>query len=177
VSLKSISLLTLKRFYRWSLSEEPFLRDELTPEELERMAFFAEDYQVFALQHQVADIFNVKFRDNFGPNKWNLEPNMVLRVYQKYGSQSCLRRVFQASLKLVSPERLLNEWDEWSRLAERGGDLAKDLLKPMAERQNMQSRNLHWRSFPTTSAEPCRFHDHLQQGLSTELGSIDTSGE
>ena len=168
--LARANLRTLKRFYRWSLSEEPYLHDELTPEELERIAFFAEDYQVFALQHQVADIFNVKFSGKFDRDKLDLEPTMVSRVYQKYGPQSCLRRVFQASLKLVSPGRLLNEWDEWSRLADGGGDLAKDLLKAMVEAQNVQNRNVHWHSLPTRSTEPCGFHDHLRQGLTTELG-------
>ena len=62
VFLKAANLRTFGRFYRRSLSEEPSLRDELTLEDLERMAFLAEDYEVFALQHQVADIFNIKFR-------------------------------------------------------------------------------------------------------------------
>lgn len=82
---------------------------------------------------------NIKWRTfstlNFGPDKGNLEPGAVSPVYQEYGPRSRPRRVLQA---LVSPERLLEEWIESSRLADGGGDLTKDLLKTMVKGQNVQ---------------------------------------
>jgi hypothetical protein len=131
------------------LSEEPSIPDGTTQEELEELGYFAEEYQVFALEHQVADKFNDKFNDNsttkpssdFRSDKWNLQPNMVSRVYQKCGLASCRQQMFQEALKAVRPEQVLNEWEKWSKVARAGGELGIDLLKVVAETRNVQRLN------------------------------------
>ena len=172
--LHGVSLRTLKMFYCWSLSAKPSIPGEATQEELEELAYFAEAYQVFALEHQVADRFNDalmcgstdRANVNIESRRSNLQVDLVSRVYQKCGPASCLRRVFQAALKKVGSERILDEWEEWSKLAAAGGELGIDLLKAVAE--NLPSRQVfHF----VGSEDPCNFHNHERQNLAAGIKS------
>ena len=169
VHLKRVNVGTLKRFYRWSLSEEPSIPESTTQEELEELGYLAEKYQVYALEHQVVDKFNDKFHDDSGTSKWTVRADMVSRIYQKCGPASCLRGVFRAALRTVGPERLLREWEEWSQVAGVGGDLGTDLLRAVAETGEARVLDSRWGAKPLRVEDACRFHNHERQNFPVEM--------
>ena len=141
VKLKCVYRGTLKRFYCWSMSEEPCIPDSTTQEELEELEYLVERYQVYVLEYQVVDRFNDQFHNDVVSGKWKVRADIVSRVYQRCGPTSCLRQVFQVALKTVGSGWLLSKWEEWSWVADTGSDLGTDLLRAVVEIGNERVLN------------------------------------
>jgi hypothetical protein len=108
-SLPETQPSTFDDFYRWSLREDPCIWEGIQQERLEQLGIFAETYHVPALVHQVVDEFCKKLKSR----GWALQPGMVQRVYQTFSPESCLRRMVQAALELVSPDQLVERQSGW----------------------------------------------------------------
>lgn len=152
------------------MNENPSIPDDITPSALLDLGIFAVRYEVFALEHRVADIFHERLHNHSGRDLWVLRADMVARIYRECLPSCCLRRVFCNALTPLSPRQVVDEWSEWSRFAAPdGGEILLDIIKAMAKTAVRVSdawnqSTLH-RSMSSSLYDPCQFHDHLRQGF------------
>ncbi|KAK5215542.1 hypothetical protein LTR96_011100 [Exophiala xenobiotica] len=170
ISLEEMEFTTLKCFHRWCVKENPSLGDDITPSTLLDLGIFAVKYEVFALEHRVADIFHERLHKHSGRDPWVLRGDMVARIYRECLPSCCLRRVFCNALTSLSPRQVVDEWSEWSRFAAPdGGEILLDIIKAMAKTavgmSDARNQSTLYRSMSSSLYDPCQFHDHLRQGF------------
>ena len=161
IKLPETSIATFQNFFIWAFCSAPHIDPALSLEAVVDLAIFATVYQVFALQNQATDVIRAKL----GSGDWQLEPDVVGRVYQDVGEMSVLRQVITAALGTIdkplnafsvgkktkarktAAQIVSSYWEVFRKEADLGADFFAGTLNK-------------WEGSDLGEGGACRFHDH-----------------
>jgi hypothetical protein len=129
----------------------PRIEEQASLHRVVRLGIFAWRYQIQALCNQVADAI----QSTLGRGEWQLDAEVVDKVYETLPAESGIRKVFRERLQKLSPVAVRRDnvtQERWEATFLKHAQVGWDCFNRKETEWDM------WMSSPS----PCRFHEHSQ---------------
>jgi hypothetical protein len=151
IQISDASVETVEDFLVWTISLKPRIEEQTSLHRVVRLGIFAWRYQIHALCNQVADAI----QSTLGRGEWQLDAEVVDKVYETLPAESGIRKVFRERLQKLSPVAVRRDnvtQERWEATFLKHAQVGWDCFNRKETEWDM------WMSSPS----PCRFHEHSQ---------------